>query len=136
MIHAQEPKIVNYEINIDKETDHVKDLKIALITDLHLSVNSNVKLTRKMVEKVNSADPDLVVIAGDIFTSNYGGLGNPEQYSKELSKMKARYGVYAVCGNHDIEENLFIGFAISPISKAFRSMEMEEFFVYNFMKGI
>ena len=88
MIHAQEPKIVNYEINIDKETDHVKDLKIALITDLHLSVNSNVKLTRKMVEKVNSADPDLVVIAGDIFTSNYGGLRNPEQYSMVYNFMK------------------------------------------------
>lgn len=128
LIHAQNPRIVNYEINIDKETDQVKDLKVALIADLHLSANSNVKLTRKMVEKVNSVNPDLIVIAGDIFTSNYGGLRNPGQYSKALSRMKAKYGVYAVCGNHDVEENLFIGFAISPISEAFRSKEMEQFF--------
>ena len=128
LIHAQDPRIVNYEINIDKETKNTKELKVALIADLHLSVNSDVKLTRKMVEKVNSVNPDLVLIAGDIFTSNYGGLRNPGKYSDALSKMKARYGVYAVSGNHDVDENLFIGFAISPVSDAFRTSEMEQFF--------
>ena len=42
--------------------------------------------------------------------------------------MKAKYGVYAVYGNHDVEETLFGGFPISPISQAFRSREMEQFF--------
>ena len=128
LIHAQDPRIVNYEINIDKETTNIKDLKVALIADLHLSVNSNVKLTRKMVEKVNSVDPDLIVIAGDIFTSNYQGLRHPEKYSEELSKLKAKYGVYAVGGNHDVDENLFIGFSISPVSEAFRTNAMDRFF--------
>jgi Predicted phosphohydrolases len=87
-----------------------------------------VKLTEKMVEEVNSVNPDLIIIAGDIFTSNYEGLRNPEAYSAALSKMKAKYGIYAVAGNHDVDENLFSGFSISPVSEAFRTSEMDKFF--------
>ena len=128
LFHAQRPRIVNYDISIDKETSSVKNLKIVLIADLHLSVNSDIKATKRMVEEVNSVNPDVIFIAGDIFTSNYEGLRHPEEYSAELAKMKSKYGVYAVCGNHDVDENLFGGFPISPVSKAFRTKDMEEFF--------
>ncbi|MCR5293201.1 MAG: metallophosphoesterase [Eubacterium sp.] len=128
LFHAQNPKIVNYDIRVDKQTENVKNLKVVLIADLHLSVNSDVKATEKMVEEVNSVNPDVVVIAGDIFTSNFDGLRHPEKYSAALSKMQAKYGVYAVCGNHDVDENLFGGFSISPISEAFRTEPMEKFF--------
>ena len=128
LLHAQNPKIVNYDITLDKKSAEVSELKVVLIADLHLSVNSNVRLTEKMVEEVNSVNPDLIVIAGDIFTSNIDGLRNPEAYSAALSKMHAKYGVYAVCGNHDVDENLFSGFSISPVSEAFRTPEMDKFF--------
>ena len=74
------------------------------------------------------AAADVIVIAGDIFTSNYDGLKDPEKYSAAMSKMHAKYGVYAVCGNHDVDENLFGGFSVSPLSEAFRIPEMERFF--------
>jgi predicted MPP superfamily phosphohydrolase len=128
MYHAQKPRLVNYEVNVDKKTESVKELKVVLLADLHLSVNSDIRATEKMVEEVNSVNPDVVVIAGDIFTSTFEGLKNPEKYAACLREMKAKYGVYAVCGNHDVEENLFGGFPISPISEAFRTPGMEKFF--------
>ena len=128
LLHAQSPRIVNYELTVDKQTDSTGELKVVLIADLHLSVNSSLSTTEKMVDKVNSCDADVIVVAGDIFTSNFEGLKNPEKYSEALSKMHAKYGVYAVCGNHDVDENLFGGFAISPVSEAFRTSEMEQFF--------
>ena len=128
LIHAQNPILVNYDIEIKNESAGGKDMKIVLLGDLHLSVNSDIKATEKMVEKVNSCDADLIVIAGDIFTSNYDGLKHPEKYSAALRRMKSKYGVYVVCGNHDVEENLFSGFAISPKSEAFRTPDMEKFF--------
>lgn len=128
LVHAQNPKVVNYDITVNKETENIKELKVVLIADLHLSVNSDIRATEKMVEEVNAQNPDVIVIAGDIFTSNYEGLKNPEKYSKELSKMQAKYGVYAVCGNHDVDENLFSGFSISPISEAYRTSDMDKFF--------
>ena len=128
LVHAQRPKLVSYDLELKNETVKGESMKVVLLGDLHLSVNSDIRATEKMVELVNSTNPDLVVIAGDIFTSNYEGLKHPEKYSAALRKMNARYGVYMVCGNHDVDENLFGGFSISSVSEAFRTSEMEHFF--------
>ena len=128
MIHAQHTVVTEYDITIDKDAGDVKDLTLVLIADLHLSVNSHLSTTKNMVETVNGLDADAVVIAGDIFTSSYGGLRHPEEYAEVLSGMTSKYGTYAVYGNHDVEETLFGGFPISPISQAFRTKEMEQFF--------
>lgn len=125
LVHAQDTVVERYDIRVDKPGE---DMKIVLIADLHLSVNSRLETTKRMVELVNAEQPDAVVIAGDIFTSSYEGLSHPEQYAEALRGMKAKYGVYAVYGNHDVEETLFGGFPISPISQAFRTTQMEDFF--------
>ncbi len=82
LIHAQQPKLVNYDVELANEAAKGENVKIVLLGDLHLSVNSDIKATEKMVELVNGCDPDIIVIAGDIFTSNYEGLKDPEKYSE------------------------------------------------------
>ena len=125
LVHAQDTVVERYEIQVDKAGE---DMKLVLIGDLHLSVNSRLATTQRMVELINAEQPDAVVIAGDIFTSSYGGLAHPEQYAEALRGIQAKYGVYAVYGNHDVEETLFGGFPISPVSQAFRTAQMEQFF--------
>ena len=126
MVHAQDTVVVRYDVNVEKPVEGVDSMKLALLGDLHLSVNSRLETTRRMVELVNAEQPDAVVIAGDIFTSSYRGLSNPEAYAEALRGLNAP--VYAVCGNHDVEETLFGGFPISPVSRAFRTREMDRFF--------
>ena len=125
LIHAQHTLVDRRELTLDKPG---QDMKLVLIADLHLSVNSRLATTQRMVELINAEQPDVVVIAGDIFTSSYRGLDHPERYAQALRGIESKYGVYAVYGNHDVEETLFGGFPISPISQAFRSKEMEQFF--------
>ena len=128
MVHAQDP-VLNYQTaDLRTGEESGSSLRIALIADLHLSVNSHVETTEKMVERLNAAEPDLVLVAGDIFTSTYDGLREPERYSAALAGIRAPLGVYAVYGNHDVSERLFAGFAIRPVSEAFRPPEMEQFF--------
>ena len=124
LIHAQNTRVVTYDLELDKPAGEMDEMKVVLLGDLHLSVNSYLKTTQRMVELVNEQNPDGVVIAGDIYTSSYRGLANPEA----LRQIRSEYGVYAVYGNHDVEEMLFGGCPISPISKAFRTREMEQFF--------
>ena len=128
MYHAQQTVITEYDVNIEKDAGDLKDLKLVLIGDLHLSVNSHISAIRKMVDNINAIQADAVLIAGDIFTSSYEGLKNPQEYAAILRELKTTYGTYAVYGNHDVEETLFGGFPISPISKAFRTRQMEQFF--------
>ena len=63
-----------------------------------------------MVQKMNAQDPDLVVIAGDIFDNEYESLKNPEELESILRGIQSKYGVYACYGNHDIEEKILAGF--------------------------
>ena len=128
MVHAQDTRVVHYDLTVNKPAGATKEMKVVLIGDLHLSVNSRLATTEKMVEKINEQQPDVVVIAGDIFTSSYGGLAYPDRYAEALRGLRSRYGTYAVYGNHDVEETLFGGFAISPVTQAFRTAEMEAFF--------
>ena len=125
LIHAQHTVVDRYELALDKPGE---DMKVVLIADLHLSVNSSLSTIQRMVELVNEEQPDLVLVGGDIFTSSYGGLSHPEAYAAALRGMEAKYGVYAVYGNHDVEEPLFCGFSVAPVSRAFRPPEMERFF--------
>ncbi|MBQ8305392.1 MAG: metallophosphoesterase [Blautia sp.] len=126
--HAQRTIVTEYDVTIKKEAEDLEEMKVVLLADLHLSVNSHLPTIRRMVEMVNKEQPDVIVIAGDIFTSSYAGLRDPGNYAQVLCGLEARDGVYAVYGNHDVEETLFGGFPISPISQAFRTREMEQFF--------
>ena len=125
LVHAQNTVVERYALTVDKPGE---DMRVVLIADLHLGVNSRLSTTQRMVELINAEKPDVVVVAGDIFTSSYGGLSHPERYAEALRGIRSRYGVYAVYGNHDVEETLFGGFPISPVSAAFRSRDMERFF--------
>ena len=51
-----------------------------------------------MVEKINSLNPDIVCITGDVVTLSADELLT---YKTQLSKLKAKDGIYSVLGNHD-----------------------------------
>jgi predicted MPP superfamily phosphohydrolase len=76
----------------------VSDVKIVLISDLHLACWRNKASVEKTVKMVNEQQPDLLFITGDIvqFVSD-----EMEEYMPILSQLKAKYGIYSVLGNHD-----------------------------------
>ena len=81
-----------------------EETHIALIADLHVGSprNGREKL-RRAVRRVNETLPDLVLIAGDLTIDNVlgGGFVPPEEIAEDLAALDARYGVFAVLGNHD-----------------------------------
>lgn len=118
----------NYTVSLDESafSEHGK-MKIVLIADLHLGVNSSVSQLEDMVQKINEQDADLVLIGGDIFNSTYDGLTDPDRQAQILSGIQTKYGAYGVWGNHDVVEPLLCGFALTPPSQAFRSEDMAQF---------
>ena len=127
--HAQRTKVISYDLSVGKQAaEDTREMNLVLIGDLHLSANSRLSTTQRMVDLINAENPDAVVIAGDIFTSSHEALAHPDMYAEALRGIQTKYGVYAVYGNHDVEETLLGGFPVSPISQAFRTSKMEEFF--------
>lgn len=108
--HAKVLKNKTYDIEVSKHVEGLTKLKISLVSDLHLGRNIRFKEIRKMVNRINQSNPDIVVVAGDIFNNDYDDIVNPDGIIKELRNIKSQYGTYAVFGNHDIKESLFFGF--------------------------
>ncbi len=112
-INARIIHTTKYNVTINKEVKKIKDLKIALVADLHLGYNIGTPHIKNMVKKINKQNPDLVVIAGDIFDNEYEALDNPKEITKALKSIKSKYGVYATYGNHDIKEKVLAGFTFN-----------------------
>ena len=55
---------------------------------------------RKYVELINSQNPDLILIAGDLIDNSVRPLLH-EPYAEVLSYLKAPMGIYMVPGNHE-----------------------------------
>ena len=99
-INALIPKITKLDINIHKTTNSIKSLNIVAITDVHLGTVINNRRLSKLIGQINKLNPDIVLFGGDLVDEDIGpvirhGLGN------ELLKIKSKYGVYAVTGNHE-----------------------------------
>lgn len=113
VINARIIHTTKYEVTIDKKVEKLKNLRIALVADLHLGYNIGTPQMIKMVDKINNEHPDIVVIAGDIFDNEYEALDNPKKLINTLKKIKSKYGVYATYGNHDIKEKILAGFTFN-----------------------
>ncbi len=84
-----------------------ESLRIGLISDLHIGASVDLKWLTNIVNSLNEGAPDIVVIAGDIFDNNLSAIEDLRLYSDVLKKIGAKYGVYAVLGNHDVDRVSF-----------------------------
>ena len=126
-IHAQDTVIKEYDIKIDKKVERTERLKVALISDIHIAYNSSKSMLKRMVELTNEQKPDVIIVAGDLISSDYYAISDPKGYASILSKLDAKEGVYWVYGNHDVQEPLFCGFALEDPKYALRTKEIEGF---------
>lgn len=109
IVNAHKLRITNYEVTVDKQAS-MDNLNVVLIADLHLGYNVGVNEIQDMADKINSLNPDVVVLAGDIFDNEYEAIEDPEKIIEILNSIKSKYGKYAIYGNHDIEEKILMGF--------------------------
>ena len=115
-----------YEVNVNKKCK-IKHLNIVMIADLHLGYNKGIKMVKNMVKKINKEKPDIVLITGDIFDNSYDSLDKPKEMIKELKKIKTKYGVYSVYGNHDVKEKVLLGFTFNDKNKKNSDSRMDKF---------
>jgi predicted MPP superfamily phosphohydrolase len=95
-------KINNVFYNIRlKENVLSSELKIVLISDLHLGAINSEKRLEIMVQNINRLSPDIVCVAGDIFNDDFDAINNPDKAINILKNISAKYGVYGILGNHD-----------------------------------
>jgi len=74
-------------------------LRIVQATDLHIGNRLEGERLERMVDRINALAADLVVLTGDLFDFDPACV---EDGARRLGRLRARHGVYAILGNHDI----------------------------------
>lgn len=81
-----------------------KAIKIVQLSDLHLGEDYTTDNLRKVVNKVNELEPDIIVYTGDLIDDNKT-FKDTNETVEVLATLQAPLGKYAVYGNHDYGAN-------------------------------
>jgi predicted MPP superfamily phosphohydrolase len=76
----------------------LEGLKIAHLSDIHLTGRIDRRYYEEALKIVNAGKPDLIVITGDLIEKTECWAWIPSTFGR----LKAEFGVYFVLGNHDI----------------------------------
>lgn len=94
------PEITELNINIDKVSPEVKDLRIVVATDIHAGYLIDKKIISMYVDEIMDQKPDLILLVGDIIDYDVKSLYE-QKMETEFLRLKAPLGVYASTGNHE-----------------------------------
>ncbi len=102
IVNASIPRVVYYEINSPSLSKNWAVKNIILVSDLHLGVVRSENFMNKVVKKINSEQPDIVLIAGDIIDSP---VFNYRKSLLPLNGIKSKLGIFYTPGNHEAYNN-------------------------------
>lgn len=92
------PRVKEETIAVNHLPEGADGLTVAVLADLHVDGITRADRIRKIVERTNALNPDIVIIAGDFVDGTVPVHGDD---LRPLADLKARYGVFGVPGNHE-----------------------------------
>lgn len=99
-INASIPRVKTIRIEIPKRESRLDSLRIVMASDIHLgTIVSNSRL-ETLIEKMNSLEPDIILLVGDILDEDIKPVID-RNHGEILKKLRTKYGIYAVPGNHE-----------------------------------
>nr|WP_285850994.1 metallophosphoesterase [Sporosarcina aquimarina] len=92
--------MVTREFEVELSSEDGDSIRVVQFSDVHLGPHYSLQQLKKLVERVNELEPDVIAFTGDLIDVPSAFEGRSE-ISDILGKLRSRYGKYAVWGNHD-----------------------------------
>ncbi|MFC4470476.1 metallophosphoesterase [Streptomyces xiangluensis] len=92
------PKVKRVTVPLAKLPRSAHGFRIAVVSDIHLSPVLGRGFAQTVVDTINSTQPDLIAVVGDLVDGSVKDLGPA---AAPLARLKARHGSYFVTGNHE-----------------------------------
>jgi predicted MPP superfamily phosphohydrolase len=99
-INAHIIRVRTFDVSVAKQAGERKTLNVVMASDIHLSSIIGRNRIDRIVEKINSLSPDIVLLPGDIVDGDLNPVVH-QNLGESLRKIRAPLGVYAVTGNHE-----------------------------------
>ena len=75
-------------------------INIVFVSDLQVGNYKKTAFVEKLVKKIDSVKPDLILIGGDLI-DNEGTFEDESKYLEPLKILKEKYPIYYILGNHE-----------------------------------
>ncbi|MBZ3907528.1 metallophosphoesterase [Streptomyces griseiscabiei] len=119
------PKLKRVTVPLARLPRAAHGFRIAVVSDIHLSPMLGRGFAQKVVDTINSTQPDLITVVGDLVDGDVADLG---PVAAPLAGLKARHGSFFVTGNHEyisgaeqwVEEVRRLG--LTPLENARREL--------------
>lgn len=89
--------ITKYDLNSEK---NIKNLRVIMFADAHIGTTFDGTDFAKHIESMQKSNPDIVFVVGD-YVDDATTKKDMIEATKNLGKLKSKYGTYFVLGNHD-----------------------------------
>lgn len=96
--NASNPRIVQMDITSENLSNNWKGKKIVIISDIHLGMQKRVNYLKKIIAKINTENPDVVFILGDLID---GPAFPYKEWLGEFDNLKPQIGNIYIEGNHE-----------------------------------
>ena len=98
-LNQMSPQIKTLELTIHKKSP-LTELNVAMISDVHLGTIICNSHFMRIVEKINSLNPDIVLFAGDLVDEDIAPVIR-QNLGETIRQIKSKYGIYGITGNHE-----------------------------------
>ena len=99
-LNALNTRIREISLTIPKKVSGIQNMKIVMASDIHLGALIGENREAKLVRIINSQNPDLVLLCGDLVDGDIAPVLR-KNLGKHLQEINSLMGVYAIPGNHE-----------------------------------
>lgn len=92
------PRVKRVTVPLAKLPRAAHGFRIAVVSDIHLGPVLGRGFAQKVVDTINSTQPDLIAVVGDLVDGSVKDLGPA---AAPLAQLTARHGAFFVTGNHE-----------------------------------
>src|SRR5690606_39044967 len=92
------PRVERVTVPLAKLPRAAHGYRIAVVSDIHLGPVLGRGFAQKVVDTINSTQPDLIAVVGDLVDGSVKDLGPA---AAPLARLRARHGAFFVTGNHE-----------------------------------
>lgn len=99
-INATHTQITTIPLRIHKSVSGKKNIRIAMVSDIHFGTIINRAWEEKLVRLLQEQNPDVIVFCGDVVDSDIEPVLR-HKIGEHLQSLVPPLGIYAVLGNHE-----------------------------------
>ena len=99
-LNKRDITIKTLELTLPKGSGQLNELNIVMASDLHLSPIDGERLLSRIIDKINSVKPDIILFAGDV-VDDKAIILKERGIGESFKRLNSKYGIYSITGNHE-----------------------------------